>query len=301
MRTKSYKIQDIYPTFQTEHDAVEADVSEEITKLKFFCDQNVRKNNCCFSHVIGLPQHPATNQQMKFMPHQTDLVKQSMVKHQIKFHINKSRQIGLTEIVLRIVQYHCFHKYKGGKILIIAGTREKTTKTVMNRLKILFNEIHSTVKDDRHDLHIVLKNGTEIEGKPSNSEAIRGETKIRAVVVDEAAHFGLVDDSVVLDALEPILHTNRSDVFLVSTPRGQRGFFYELSKEDNDYKKLHYDYTNAIGWIYTAEEMNEELKRTDIDVDQEFRCQYTSARSSIFGVITDEALEDFEVEEYGNN
>ena len=185
--------------------------------------------------------------------------------------------------------------------MIIAGTREKTTKTVINRLKVLFNEIRSTVKDDRHDLHIVLKNGTEIEGKPSNSEAIRGETKIRAVVIDEAAHFGLVDDSVVLDAVEPILHTNKSDVFLVSTPKGQRGFFYELSKDDNDYKKLHYDYTNAIGWIYNEKEMEEELKRTDIDVDQEFRCQYTSARSSIFGVITDESLEDFEVEEYGNN
>ena len=215
--------------------------------------------------------------------------------------MNKSRQIGLTEIVLRIIQYHCFGKYKGGKILIIAGTREKTTKTVMNRLKILFNEIRPTVQDDKHDLHIILKNGTEIEGKPSNSEAIRGETKIKAVVVDEAGHFAIVDDSVVLDAIEPILHTNKSDIFLVSTPRGQRGFFYELAMSENDYKKIQYDYTCAIGWIYSNKEMQEELKRTDIDVDQEYRCQYTSARSSIFGVIKDEALEDFEVEEYGNN
>ena len=234
------------------------------------------------------------------MPHQLDLTKQSMVNRQVKFHINKSRQIGLTEIVLRIVQYHCFHKYKGGKILIIAGTREKTTKTVMNRLKMLFNEIRPTVKDDRHDLNIILKNGTEIEGKPSNSEAIRGETKIRAIVVDEAAHFALVDDSVVLDAIEPILHTNRSDVFLVSTPKGQRGFFYEIANGQNDYKKIQYDYTCAVGWIYTNKEMDEELKRTDIDTDQEYRCQFTSARSSIFGVIKDEAIEDFEVEEYGN-
>ena len=44
--------------------------------------------------------------------------------------------------------------------------------------------------------------------------------------------------------------------------------------------------------------MAEELKRTDIDVDQEYRCQFTSARSSIFGVIGDESLVDYEVEEY---
>ena len=70
---KVYQTKDIYPTFQTEHDAVEADVSEELAKLKFSCGQNVRKNNCCFSHIIGLPQHPATMQPMKFMPHQSDL------------------------------------------------------------------------------------------------------------------------------------------------------------------------------------------------------------------------------------
>ena len=59
----------------------------------------------------------------------------------MKFHVNKSRQIGLTEIVLRIVQYLAFSKYAGGRIMIIAGTREKTTKKVMDRLKLLFQNI----------------------------------------------------------------------------------------------------------------------------------------------------------------
>jgi hypothetical protein len=295
---RTYKIQDLYPNLQSDHTVGEEDTTKKISELKFYCGKLTPSVDCCFSHLVGLPQHPATLEPMKFMPHQDDLIKQSLSEKQLKFHINKSRQIGLTEIVLRIVQYHAFHKYAGGKILIIAGTREKTTQTVMLRLKQLFGNIRGTVQDDGSNLNILLKNGTEIEGKPSNSEAIRGETKIKAVVVDEAAHFKLVDDSVVLDAIEPILHTNKSDIFLVSTPRGQRGFFYEIDKSENDYKKLHYDYTNAIGWIYSEKEMAEELKRTDIDVDQEYRCQFTSARSSIFGVIGDESLVDYEVEEY---
>tara|TARA_R110002020_G_scaffold64430_5_gene170989 strand:+ start:5475 stop:6371 length:897 start_codon:yes stop_codon:yes gene_type:complete len=294
---KAYKTNDLYPAFNSAESVSVDDISEIISKLIFFCGNVNPKKDCCFSHIVGLPQHPATLQPMKYMPHQLDLIKQSLVDKQVKFHVNKSRQIGLTEICLRIIQYQSFHKYKGGKILIIAGTREKTTRTVMNRLKSMFNTIPSTVKSN-DNLSITLKNGTEIEGKPSNSEAIRGETKIKAVMVDEAAHFGIIDDSVVLDAIEPILHTNRSDIFLVSTPRGQRGFFYELTKSENDYKMVQYDYTNAVGWIYTQEEMNEELKRSDVDVDQEYRCQFTSARSSIFGVITDESTEDYEVEEY---
>ena len=44
--------------------------------------------------------------------------------------------------------------------------------------------------------------------------------------------------------------------------------------------------------------MEEELKRRDIDVDQEYRCQFTSSRSSIFGVISDDSTEEYEAEEY---
>ena len=63
---------------------------------------------------------------------------------------------------------------------------------------------------------------------------------------------------------------------------------------------------NACQWMEEKQKIDwkprqEELKRIDIDVDQEYRCQYTSARTSIFGVIKDEAIEDFEAEEYGNN
>ncbi len=298
MQRKIYKIQDIYPSFQTDHDVVEDDVTDSIKQLKFFCGNLVAKPDCCFSHKVGLPEHPATLQPMKFMPHQDDLVKQALSEKHMKFHVNKSRQIGLTEICLRIIQYQVFHKYEGGRVMIIAGTREKTTKKVMGRLKQLFKPIMGTLEGNSNDLLIKLKNGSEIEGLPSNSEAIRGDTKIKAIFVDEAAHFGLVDDSVVLDAIEPIVMTNKSDLFLVSTPRGQRGFFYDINISENDYKKLHYDFNNAIGWIYTKEEMDEELKRTDIDVDQEYRCQFTSARNSIFGVINDESVDEYEAEEY---
>ena len=270
----------------------------DYAKLKFFCGKSNMKGNCCFSHLVGLPKHPATLESMKFMPHQIDLVNQACNDKHNKFHVNKSRQIGLTEIVLRIVQYLAFTKYKGGRIMIIAGTREKTTKKVMDRLKLLFQNIPETLMPNTRSMDLNMVNGTQFEGFPSNSDAIRGDTKIQAIVVDEAAHFNLTDDSVVMNAIEPIVLTNKSDLYLVSTPRGQRGFFYEISNSENDFKKLQYDYTSAIGWIYSKEDMEKELTRTDLDVDQEYRCQYTSSRSSIFGLINDESAEDYEAEEY---
>jgi len=227
------------------------------------------------------------------MPYQMEFFNKIQMKQQ-KFHINKSRQIGVTELILRVIAFHCFNKYKGGKILIIAGTREKTASKIMARLKQLFRNIPQTVEESRLVQQLKLSNGTVIEAMPSNSDAIRGDTKIKAIFVDEAAHFNLVDDSVVLDALQPIVFTNKADLFLVSTPNGMNGFFYNLSRQDNDYCKLEYDYKMAINCIYSEKEIDEELKRNDIDVDQEYRCKFTSPKSAIFGPVLDEELGDFE-------
>ena len=248
-----------------------------------------------FNKLIGLPRHPATLQEMPLMPYQLGFVNQIPGDRNGLFHINKSRQIGVTELVLRIIAYHSFFKYKGGKILIITGTREKTAAKIMHRFKQLFQNIPCTIEESRNVLHIKLVNGTEIEALPSNSEAIRGDTKIKAIFVDEAAHFRLQDDSVVIDALEPVVFTNKSDLFLVSTPNGRRGFFYSISENQNEYHKIKWDYTCAIGYIYSKDEIKKELQRNDIDTEQEYMCQFTTTRSAIFG--DSFAEEEFEEED----
>ena len=135
--------------------------------------------------------------------------------------------------------------------MIVAGTREKTTKKIMQRFAELFHSIPDAIVQSKTDLYIKLANGTEIEGFPSNSDAIRGDTKIAAIFIDEAAHFKLIDDSVVMNAIKPIVDTNKSDLYMISTPNGMRGFFYEIDKEANDYMKLKYNIHQAIGFIYT--------------------------------------------------
>jgi len=234
-----------------------------------------------FNNLIGLPRHPATGEHMKLMPYQEqffDLVNTS--KHR-KFHVNKARQIGFTELVLRILAFYSFNKYAGGKIMIIAGTRERTAKKIMRRFQELFRNIQQVVTD-QSDLIMELNNGTTIEALPSNSDSIRGDTKIRAVFSDESAHYNLLDDSVVLDAINPIVETNQSDLFIISTPNGKRGFFWEISNSDNDFVKKQYDIHEAVGWIITKEQCDTMLKSNLVDVAQEYLNQYTSPRDSIF-------------------
>ena len=248
-----------------------------------------------FNELIGLPKHPVTFKSTPLMPYQIEFAKLIPQSRNIRFHINKSRQIGVTELISRVLAYQSFFKYKGGKILIIAGTRMDTAGEIMRRFKELFQNIPGTILDAKNSLKLSLKNGTEIEALPSNSDAIRGLTKIKAIFVDESAHFNLIDDSIVLDAILPLVDTNQADLFLVSTPNGRRGFFYEISINENNYHKIQWDYTVAAGFIYQLEEFEAKFQDNTVDVDQEYRCQFTSPRTSIFG--DDFDTEDFEVEE----
>jgi len=239
-----------------------------------------------FNNLIGLPKHPATFEPMDLMNYQKNFFKTIENTGSRKFHVNKARQIGLTELILRILAYRCFNKYKGGNIIIIAGTREQTAKTIMQRFKNLFYNISHEIVN-QSDISLELKNGTVIRAYPSNSDSIRGLTKIKAIFMDEAAHFNLIDDRKVMDAIKPIVETNRADFFMISTPNGPRGFFYDIEKDDNDFLKLSYNIWEAVGWIYSDEEARVMLDDISIDTEQEYLNKYTTGRDSIWGEVTD--------------
>lgn len=243
---------------------------------------DIPKDFVLFNNLIGLPKHPATFEQMKLMPYQTDFFNEIDNTHYHRFHINKSRQMGFTELILRIIAYRCFNKYKRGRIIIIAGTREKTTKKIMQRFKALFDNITHEVKNTKDPLILELNNGTTIEGLPANPEAILGDTKIKAIFLDESAKWNLQDDQVVMNAIKPIVDINKSDLFMISTPKGPRGFFYHIEQNDNDFLKFKYDIHEAVGHIYSRQEAQEMLNDVTVDTEQEYLNKYTTSRNAVF-------------------
>jgi len=263
---------------------------DKYSKLTYFCGKK-EKEDCCLSHKIGLPKHPHTKEPMRFMLHQDNFCMDR--KGQRKIHVNKSRQIGYTEIVLRKIQHFCFNKYAGGEIRFITGVRIETAKLLMERFRILFDNIREVVLEDS-DLEVTLVNGSHILALPSTSGAIRGDTKIVCIFIDEAAHFELIDDSKVMDAIHPIVFTNKSDIVMISTPNGPKGFFYKIDKDENDYHKIKENIWCGVPNIYSKEGAKIELKRTDIDTDQEYLNQYTTGKDSIFGSVLAEEIGEFD-------
>lgn len=237
-----------------------------------------------YNKLIGLPKHARTGEQIGLTPYQMDFWNRIEVSSKHKFHINKGRQMGFSELVLRILSYRGFNRYAGKSCKVIAGTRSATTKKLMARLKAFYRNIPDTVENNGDQLYLELKNGTSFEGLPANPEAITGDTKIAAIAMDESAKWDLTDDTPVLNSIMPIVNTNGSDLFMFSTPKGPRGFFYHTEQgQDQSYDYFKYSIWDALDNLYSKEEIEEMLADPTMDTEQEYLNKYTTGRSSIFG------------------
>jgi len=268
---------------------------DECKQLPFWCYKLVGDGKCCVSHLAGMPEHPDSLQQMKFTPYQLEFIDFIDTSDNNKFHVNKPRQSGFSEIVLRIFQDRGFKKYSTKSCKYVVGTREKTTKKMIRRLKQLYKRIPDVIENNSDSLYLELKDGTSFEGLPANPEAITGDTKIAAIAMDESAKWNRIDDQEVLDAYIPIVRTNHSDLFMFSTPKGPRGFFHDIEMNDTDYEKFKYDIWATEGNLYSKQEILKMLADPTMDTDQEYLNAYTAGRNSVFGEIDDEDIEPGEL------
>lgn len=296
------------------------ELCEKLSHLDFWCGNNslhiekpdtYQDEGCCITHTVGLPKHPATDEAMPLTPFQVDFVtkiikitaaptqnKLKLKKYKAvleeykrqshKFHVNKGRQMGFTEIVLRLIQYFCFSRYAGRNIGIIAATNGKLAKKDLRRFARLFKNVPSTVKTWVKGTAMELVNDTVIEAFPASEEALTGDTKYACIFMDESAKWKLVDDTPVFNSVLPIVRTNGSDFFLVSTPKGPVKMFHKIHKNPEDFVKFGYFIEETIGNLYTQSQVDEMLSTSKEDPDQEYHGKFKAGRDSIFGEVTDE-------------
>ena len=269
--------------------------------LQFWCYNNhlheERPNDyqdlwCCFSHVVGLPEHritgcptPLTPYQIEYFNKIYEAKEKSKGLTPNKFHTNKGRQMGFTEIVVRIIAYFCFFSYAGWNVGIIAATNGSLARKDMHRMQLLFRNIWEAAVFDVDRSHLVLCNGTTIEAFPASEEAITGDTKYKGIFMDEAAKWKVLDDRPIFNSIMPIINSGAGDLFLVSTPKGPMKMFYTIHLDPKDFIKFKYDIWAAEGNLYTREQIEEMIKNSVEDPNQEYLCMFTFGKDAILGVV----------------
>ncbi len=77
--------------------------------------------------------------------------------------------------------------------------------------------------DGDNAISLLFKNGSRIVGLPGTEATVRGFSAVSLLLIDEAAR---VPDAL-YKSLRPMLAVGDGDLWLMSTPYGRRGFFYE--------------------------------------------------------------------------
>jgi hypothetical protein len=171
----------------------------------------------------------------------------------------KSRQIGISTAIEIMALYAAINNlypsgiFKNTKIGIVSKSDKQSKKVLLDIKKLMamgdsynednfFSNMIDTSKFIPFNMYeLNFKNKSFIKCFPP-TDAVRGES-LDVVFVDEGA---FIDDDIFYDSIEPTTSKTNGKIFIVSTPRGQKGFFFELFDPFDKYKT--HPYTRF--WFY---------------------------------------------------
>jgi hypothetical protein len=134
--------------------------------------------DCCFNHIIGLPQKDGTDK--PFYDYQK-IIFDTLVTHDGNKHlwIKKATGLGISEFMLRFMTWLCLkdNVLSGSQMCIVTGPRIDLAIALIDRMKKLFANskgIAAAAAFDTKETVIEL-NGVKIEAFPSHHlDSMRG-------------------------------------------------------------------------------------------------------------------------------
>jgi len=125
---------------------------------------------------------------------------------------------------------------------------------------------------------------------------------MRYIFVDEAGHSGFLDDENIFAATSSRLANTRGYLRIVSTPKGQRGFFHRLVTDatagKNTMKVMYIPYTVAVGKLIDEEFIASARLELGPLFAQEYECAFVGSGMAAYPAeLIDSMRADYEVEE----
>jgi hypothetical protein len=123
----------------------------------------------------------------------------------------------------------------------------------------------------------MLPNGSRIIGLPGTEATVRGFSSVALLLIDEAAR---VADAM-YKALRPMLAVADGDLWMMSTPCGKQGFFYETWQSGPAWHRISVPATECprISKAF----LDEELKATgSTSFRQEYLCEFADDGRHMF-------------------
>jgi hypothetical protein len=189
--------------------------------------------------------------------------------------LNCTRQWGKSTIAAAKAVYHAVHNAES--LTIVVSPTGRQSAELVRKAEQFTRRLGIKVKGDgNNEISILYPNGSRIVGLPGNEGTIRGFSAVSLLLVDEASRVS--DD--LYKAIRPMLAVSGGALWLLSTPYGQRGFFYEAWRK-GDWERIRVPATECPR--IKKEFLDEELATMgDQWFNQEYLCGFNQAEGALF-------------------
>ena len=207
--------------------------------------------------------------------------------------LNCTRQWGKSTVA-GIKAIHRAYTQPGSLVVVASPTERQSAEFLRKSAEMVARLGIRPRGDGKNATSLLLPNGSRVIGLPGTEGTIRGFSAVSLLVIDEAAR---VEDAT-YKALRPMLAVADGDLWLLSTPRGKGGFFYENWEHGGEEWERATVRATECARI-SAKFLEEERKQLgDAWFRQEYMCEFVEDghcwfdRDAVMGAVEDfEALE----------
>jgi len=191
--------------------------------------------------------------------------------------LNCTRQWGKSTITAAMAVHQAVTV--GSSLTLVVSPSARQTGEFMRKTADFARRLRIRPKrDGDNEMSLEFRNGARIVGLPGSEATARGFSAVSLLLVDEAARVS--DD--LYRALRPMLAVSAGTLWLMSTPFGKRGFFYDVWERGGaEWVRVRVPATECprISRRFLEEEraaMGERWYR------QEYLCEFVDPASGIF-------------------
>jgi len=240
--------------------------------------KNDKEGQCCFNHRVGMPTRKwetdigiSETIPVDLTPFNFRMMKNYFLHR--KYSQNKCRGSGASEILTiryMIFKYAVLITEKNRKCIILPGTSSKLSDEFSTRIKAICDkipQIYRRIPTSDKPKEFRFKGGGRIILTSATPDADRGFENVGDIHLEEVAHWELIDDMPVYYASEGVHEKTQCHLVHSTTPRGKRGFYFDLvwsPDATGDFYKHLTNWREIIGLpVMTIEELYEYDSITD--------------------------------------
>jgi predicted phage terminase large subunit-like protein len=188
--------------------------------------------------------------------------------------LNCSRQSGKSTSTAILALWEAIYKPKS--VIVLDSPSLRQSQELMLKFSEFLAFVDQSVKlDSDTKLSVRFANGSRVLALPGSEKTIRGISAVTLLILDEAS--GIPDE--LYGAVRPMLAVSKGRLVLMSTPRGEQGFFYETWAKSEGWEKIEVPWSDCprIDPAFIDEEKRE---RGSAWVAQEYECKFIAAGST---------------------